>query len=175
MATSYTTMERTSIDIMSKIARILQHTWKYGSATEHFAQQFVFLFESIFTDLDIPDTFKDEQINKFLLESFDDLYFHRQIQTTVHNIFLGLDNAKLKYYIVEILEDKYGYDIPSAFFVIGVCSLGLQLYRDRIENARKVETLNKVEKKDETRFLFFFGLTVENRSTQPRTSGLINY
>lgn len=146
MVRCYKLMESTAIDLVYKIAIITRHTWKYGSNTQHFAKQFIFMLNSLFIDLPLTGSESIEPRTKtFLLETFDDLYFQRQIQLIVHDVFLGLDNIYLKYYIVDFLEVKYGYKIPVNFFVIGVCSLGLQLYRDKIQGMTIVQPTIEVE------------------------------
>ncbi|RCK60786.1 hypothetical protein Cantr_08145 [Candida viswanathii] len=146
MIKSYRVMEDTAVDLVTKIALITRHTWKYGDNSSHYAHQFMFLFNSLFMNLPLTGSQSvEDETRDFLLETFDDLYFHKKIQAIVHDVFLGLDNIYLKYYIADFLEVKYGYKIPVNFFVVGVCSLGLQLYRTKIEQMRKVVPAEPVE------------------------------
>lgn len=147
MKRSYETMELCAVQIVTQIGAIMNHTWKYGENASHVAEQFVFLFDSIFhADLPLTSKLTDEQTRSFLLESFNDLYLHRQIQLIVHSIFLGLDKIELRNSIIEMLELKYEYKIPGHLFVVAVSSLGLQLYRNELERNHeyKLQKLNKV-------------------------------
>ena len=155
----YQLMEETAISLVYKICTITRHTWKYGSNTAYYAQQFMFLFHSLFVDLPLTgNQIIEERTKKFLLETFDDLYFQQQIQLLVHDVFLGLDNIYLKHYIADFLEVKYGYKIPVNFFVIAICSLGLQLYRNKIEEMKIItstsDVINNTTKKSPFHWLF---------------------
>lgn len=147
MKSCYEIMELCAVQIVTQIGAIINHTWKYGENASHVAEQFVFLFDSIFRgDLPLVSKLTNQQIRSFLLESFNDLYLHQQIQLIVYSIFLGLDKIELRNSIIEMLELKYGYEIPGHLFVVAVSSLGLQLYRNELErnHEHKIQKLNKV-------------------------------
>ena len=63
---------------------------------------------------------------------------------------------------------KYGYKIPVNFFVIGVCSLGLQLYRDKIQGMTIVQPTIEVENGLKTSMFKWFKINFEFGSSQDK-------
>ncbi|KAI5951320.1 hypothetical protein KGF54_004394 [Candida jiufengensis] len=131
LESQYQYLESLAIKVVENICIVIKHSWKYNKELHgEYAQQFLVLFKSIFSN--IKPISCSPQIKSVLVKIYDDLYFNKFIQNQINDLFLGLDNSNLRLLILGFLIEEYHYILPEFEFVLGICSLGLELLRIKL-------------------------------------------
>ncbi|KAI5960204.1 uncharacterized protein KGF55_004927 [Candida pseudojiufengensis] len=143
LETQYQYLESLAAKVVENICIVIKHAWKYNKELHaEYAQQFLILFKSIFDEIKPIDC--SLQIQRVLIKIYDDVYFNRYVQNIINNLFLGLDNSNLRLLILGLLIEEYHYLLPEFEFVLGICSLGLEIMRIKLFETSPLKNISGI-------------------------------